>query len=69
MTRRVALMLLSGLIGKQKISSESMKKLCAENDVLRVDFGAKNCINRIHITSGADSVWVSVDDLIESLKP
>jgi hypothetical protein len=69
MTRRVALMLLSGLIGKQKITPEAVRKLCAENDVLRVDFGNKNCINRIHIISGTDSVWVSVDDLIESLKP
>jgi hypothetical protein len=69
MTRRVALMLLSALLGKQKVVLEQARKLCGDADVLRVDFGGKGCINRIYVTSDADSVWVSVDDLIESLKP
>jgi hypothetical protein len=74
MTRRVALMLLSALLGKQKVAVDNARKLCGDADVLKVDFGGagagtKGCINRIHVTSDADSVWVSVDDLIESLKP
>jgi hypothetical protein len=67
--RRTALTLVATIFGVQR-GYVTPRGTCPEPDTLTLDLGAGNCtVKRLRVQQGALSAEVSVEQLIQALKP